>query len=65
MTGSEESYGTACTKDAMPSARTVFTIEKVSDGRRGQHDSVIRFGDKVRILADENIFGIKKKVGVD
>ena len=40
----------------------MFKIEKVTDARRGQHDSIVRYGDKVRILADEDIFGIKKKV---
>lgn len=62
MTGSEESYGVAGTKNSNPVARSVFTIVKEKDVRRGQYDSKIRYGDKFRLLADENIFGIQKKV---
>lgn len=60
--GAEESYGVAGAKSSAPTARSVFTIEKVSDARRGQYDDKIRYGDKFRLLADENIFGIHKKV---
>ena len=52
----------ACAKDPNPTARTFFTIEKIADARRGQYDNKIRYGDKFRVLADENIFGIQKKV---
>lgn len=62
MVGSEEGYGVACTKDGAPSARSVFTIEKVNDARRGQFDKIIRYGDKVRILANDQIFGVHKKM---
>lgn len=59
--GPDEIYGVAGSKMRDPTTRTVFKIEKVHEGRRPA-DPKIHYGDKIRIVANERIFGKEKKV---
>lgn len=60
--GADETYGVSGAKVSQAITRTVFRLEKVHEGRRVQTNSHIHYGDKVRIVASERIFGSEKKV---
>lgn len=59
--GPDEIYGVAGSKTRDPTTRSVFRIEKVSDGRRA-HDPRVHYGDKIRLVASDRLFGEQKKV---
>ena len=51
----------AGSKSHDPTTRSVFRIEKVSDGKR-THDPRVHYGEKIRLVASDRLFGAQKKV---